>query len=62
MDNINSAFAMARSHLRSLQSATINNTAGGQANEALQGMVDALDSLQDEGSSAFKPRVPAFNQ
>lgn len=62
MDNINSAFAMARSHLRSLQSSTVNNTAGGKANEALQGMVDALDSLQDNKEGSFKPRVSVFNQ
>jgi len=62
MNNLESAFAMARSHLRSLQSAAINNTAGGQANECLQGMIDALDALQDNKEGAFRPRVPAFNQ
>ena len=49
LNNIDTQFAVARSEIRALlKHVNPNTTVGGQACDALQGMIDALDSIQDD--------------
>jgi len=49
LNNINSQFAVTRSEIRALLNHVDGNTTvGGQACDALQGMIDALDSIQND--------------
>ena len=49
LNNIDTQFAVARSEIRALlKHVNPNTTVGGQACDALQGMIDALDAIQDD--------------
>jgi hypothetical protein len=49
LNNIDTQFAVARSEIRALMKhVNPNTTVGGQASDALQGMIDALDSIQND--------------
>ena len=49
LNNIDTQFAVARSEIRALlKHINPNTTVGGQACDALQGMLDALDSIQND--------------
>jgi len=49
LNNIDSQFAITRSEVRALlKHVNPNTTVGGQACDALQGMIDALDSIQND--------------
>jgi hypothetical protein len=58
LNNIDTQFAVARSEIRALlKHVNPDTTVGGQACDALQGMVDALESIQNDsfrhGTSSF---------
>jgi hypothetical protein len=49
LNNIDTQFAVARAEIRALlKHVNSNTTVGGQASDALQGMIDALDSIQND--------------
>ncbi len=61
LNNIDTQFAVARSEIRALlKHVNPNTTVGGQASDALQGMIDALDSIQNDSykSSGSFHRYP----
>ena len=58
LNNIDTQFAVARSEIRALlKHVNPDTTVGGQACDALQGMVDALDSIQHD---SFRHKPSSF--
>ena len=60
LNNIDTQFAVARSEIRALlKHVNPNTTVGGQACDALQGMIDALDSIQND---SFRHGISSFHR
>ena len=60
LNNIDTQFAVARSEIRALMKhVNPNTTVGGQACDALQGMIDALDSIQND---SFRHGISSFHR